>query len=87
MAPNTSITSFGSIWISVLIENADIEDLIKVYQAAKKHDFVYIHIQEFLTRIGLYILSCYFLSLLSQFCNSCHMVCFSFALSCHCEAF
>ena len=42
MAPNASVTSSGAIPISVLIENADMEDLIKVYQVAKKHDPIYI---------------------------------------------
>ena len=49
MAPNASITSSSAIPISVLIKNADMEDLIKVYQVAKKHDPIYIRIQEFLT--------------------------------------
>ena len=49
VAPDASVTSSGAIPISVLIENADMEDLIKVYQVAKKHDPIYIRIQEFLT--------------------------------------
>ena len=42
VAPDASVTSSGAIPISVLIENADMEDLIKVYQVAKKHDPIYI---------------------------------------------
>ena len=44
MAPESSVTSSDAIPISVLIENADMEDLIKVYQVAKKHDPIYIRI-------------------------------------------
>ena len=44
VAPDASVTSSGAIPISVLIENADMEDLIKVYQVAKKHDPIYIRI-------------------------------------------
>ena len=47
VAPNASVTSSSAILVSVLIENADMEDLIKVYQVAKKHDPIYICIQEF----------------------------------------
>ena len=42
VAPDASVTSSDAIPISVLIENADMEDLIKVYQVAKKHDPNYI---------------------------------------------
>ena len=49
VAPNVSVTSFGAIPISVLIEYANMEDLIKVYQVAKKHDPIYTRIEEFLT--------------------------------------
>ena len=42
MALDARVTSSGAIPISVLIENADMEDLIKVYQVAKKHDPIYI---------------------------------------------
>ena len=41
VAPDASVTSSRAIPISVLIKNADMEDLIKVYQAAKKHDPIY----------------------------------------------
>ena len=41
---DASVTSSGAIPISVLIKNADMEDLIKVYQVAKKHDPIYIRI-------------------------------------------
>ena len=57
VAPDASVTSSGAILISVLIENADMEDLIKVYQVAKKHDPIYIRIQEFLTRVSLILFS------------------------------
>ena len=57
VAPDASVTSSGAIPISVLIENADMEDLIKVYQVAKKHDPIYIRIQEFLTRVSLILFS------------------------------
>ena len=43
VAPDASITSSGSISISILIENVDMEDLIKVYQEAQKRDPIYIH--------------------------------------------
>ena len=63
VAPDASVTSSGAIPISVLIENADMEDLIKVYQVAKKHDPIYIRIQEFLTRVNLILFSfCLFVS-------------------------
>ena len=63
VAPDASVTSSGAIPISVLIENADMEDLIKVYQVAKKHDPIYIRIQEFLTRVSLILFSfCLFVS-------------------------
>ena len=42
LALDASVTSFGAIPISVLIENVDMENLIKVYQVAKKHDPIYI---------------------------------------------
>ena len=35
VAPNASVTSSSAIPISVLIKNADMEDLIKVYQVAR----------------------------------------------------
>ena len=54
VAPDASVTSSGAIPISVLIENVDMEDLIKVYQVAQKHDPIYIHIQEFLTQVSLH---------------------------------
>ena len=57
VAPDASVTSSGAIPISVLIENANMEDLIKVYQVAKKHDPIYIRIQEFLTRVSLILFS------------------------------
>ena len=57
VAPDASVTSSGAIPISVLIENADMEDLIKVYQVAKKHDPIYIRIQEFLTQVSLILFS------------------------------
>ena len=57
MAPDASVTSSGAIPISVLIENADMEDFIKVYQVAKKHDPIYIRIQEFLTQVSLILFS------------------------------
>ena len=57
VAPDASVTSSGAIPISVLIKNADMEDLIKVYQVAKKHDPIYIRIQEFLTRVSLILFS------------------------------
>ena len=44
VGPDASVTSSDAIPISVLIENADMEDLIKVYQVAKKHDPIYIRI-------------------------------------------
>ena len=58
--PDASITSSRTIPISILIENVDMEDLIKVYQVDHKHDPIYIRIQEFLTRISLYILYCFY---------------------------
>ena len=58
--PDANVTSSGSILISALIENVDIEDLIKVYQVDHKHDPIYICIQEFLTRVSLYILSYFY---------------------------
>ena len=57
VVPDESVTSSGAIPISVLIENANMEDLIKVYQVAKKHDPIYICIQEFLTRVSLILFS------------------------------
>ena len=57
MVPDASVTSSGAIPISVLIENADMEDLIKVYQVAKKQDPIYIRIQEFLTQVSLMLFS------------------------------
>ena len=57
VVPNVSVTSSGAIPISVLIKNADMEDLIKVYQVAKKHDPIYIRIQEFLTQVSLILFS------------------------------
>ena len=57
VASDASVTSSGAISISILIENADMEDLIKVYQLAKKHDPIYIHIQKFLTRVSLILFS------------------------------
>ena len=59
-APNASVTSSGTILISALIENVDMEDLIKVYQVDHKHNPIYNRIQEFLTRVSLYILSCFY---------------------------
>ena len=59
-APDTSVISSGTIPISALIENVDMEDLMKVYQVNHKHDPIYICIQEFLTRVSLYILSCFY---------------------------
>ena len=56
-APDASVTSSGTISISTFIENKDLENLIKIYQVAQKHDPIYICIQEFLTRVSLYILS------------------------------
>ena len=44
VASDASVTSSDAIPISVLIENADMEDLIKVYEVAKKHDPIYIRI-------------------------------------------
>ena len=64
VAPDASVTSSDAIPISVLIENADKEDLIKVYQVAKKHDPIYIRIQEFLTRVSLIL---FFFSLFVSF--------------------
>ena len=49
IASDASVTSSGVIPISILIEKVDMEDLIKVYQLAQKHDPIYICIQEFLT--------------------------------------
>ena len=57
MALDASVTSSGAIPISILIENVDMEDLIKVYQVAQKHNPIYIRIQEFLTRVSLIIFS------------------------------
>ena len=57
VALDTSVTSSSAIPIFVLIENVDMEDFIKVYQVAKKHDPIYIHIQEFLTRVSLILFS------------------------------
>ena len=57
VALDASVTSSDAILISILIENADMEDLIKVYQVAKKHDPIYIRIQEFLTRVSLILFS------------------------------
>ena len=53
VAPDASITSSVAIPISVLIKNVDMEDLIKVYEVAQKHDPIYICIQDFLTRVSL----------------------------------
>ena len=44
VASDASVTSSDAIPISVLIKNADMEDLIKVYQVTKKYDPIYIHI-------------------------------------------
>ena len=79
LAPDASVTSSGAIPISVLIENADMEDLIKVYQVAKKHDPIYIRIQEFLTRVSLILFSFFYL-FPSSLCKSCNQICFSFAI-------
>ena len=57
VVPDASITSSSAIPISVLIKKVDMEDLIKVYQVAKKHDPIYIRIQEFLTRLSLILFS------------------------------
>ena len=57
VAPDASVISSGAIPISVLIKNANMEDFIKVYQVAKKHDPIYICIQEFLTRVSLILFS------------------------------
>ena len=57
---DASVTSLGTIPVSALIENVDMEDLIKVYQVDHKHDPIYIRIQEFLTRVSLYILSYFY---------------------------
>ena len=57
MAPNASVTSSGAILISVHIENVDMEDLIKVYEVAQKHNPIYVRIQEFLTRVRLILFS------------------------------
>ena len=57
VAPDASVVSSGAILISVLIKNMDMEVLIKVYQVAKKHDPIYIRIQEFLTRVSLILFS------------------------------
>ena len=54
VALDASVTSSGAILISVLIKNVDMEDLIKVYQLAQKHDPIYICIQEFLTQVSLH---------------------------------
>ena len=54
MAPDASVTSSSTISISILIENVNMEDLIKVYQVAQKHNPIYIHIQEFLTQVSLH---------------------------------
>ena len=64
VAPDARVTSSGAIPISFLIENADREDLIKVYQVAKKHDPIYIRIQEFLTQVSLIL---FFFSLFVSF--------------------
>ena len=58
--PDASITSSGTIPISALIKNVDMEDLIKVYHVDQKHDPIYICIHEFLTYVSLYILSCFY---------------------------
>ena len=60
VAPDASVTSSKTIPISVLIENVDIKDLIKVYQVDQKHDPIYLCIQEFLTPVSLYILFCFY---------------------------
>ena len=57
VAPDASVTSSGAIPISVLLENVDMEDHIKVYKIAQKHDPIYIRIQEFLTRVSLILFS------------------------------
>ena len=69
MEPDASVTSSSSIPISVLIQNVDMEDLIMVYQVAQKHDPIYIRIQEFLTRISLYILSCFYFVIAFSICE------------------
>ena len=42
MVLDANVTSSSAIPISVLIENVNMEDLIKVYQLAQKHDPIYI---------------------------------------------
>ena len=64
VAPDASVTSSGAIPIFVLIKNMDMEDLIKVYQVAKKHDPIYIRIQEFLTRSKSYPIFLFFICFL-----------------------
>ena len=54
MAPDASVTSSSAIPIFVFIKNVNMEDLIKVYQLAQKHDPVYIRIQEFFTQVSLH---------------------------------
>ena len=51
--PNASVTSSSIIPISALIENVDMEDLIKVYQVDQKYNPIYICIQEFMCRAPL----------------------------------
>ena len=58
--PDASVTSSGTIPISALIENVDMEDLIKVYQVAQKHNPICVCVQEFLTHVSLYILFCFY---------------------------
>ena len=52
-APDASATSSGTVPMCVLIENVDIEALIKSYVRTSKHDPIYQHIQEYITKVSL----------------------------------
>ena len=44
-APDERVTSSGTIPVYVLIENADMEDLIKTHKHTSKHNPIYVRIQ------------------------------------------
>ena len=79
VASDAKVISSSTIPISILIENVDMEDLIKVYQVAQKHHPIYICIQEFLTSVSLCILSHFYFviafSILQLILNGMLLIC------------
>ena len=52
VAPDASVTSSGLIFVSSLIENADMEALILAHMQTNAHDAIYTRIQDFLGHVS-----------------------------------